>query len=93
MKIVKTISFLQKLEQNLYIGSGIVSNFDKYPEHKKTVSIKYPKKKSKPEETMTKPLNHQVTEILTDITVSSTKTHPYLFSYIANDIPNIGRTC
>lgn len=47
----------------MYYGSGLISNYDKYPEHKKMVSAKYPKKKSKPEETTTRS-NHQNTEVV-----------------------------
>lgn len=61
---------MQKLEQNLYYGAGLISNFDKYPEHKKAVAAKYPKKRSRPEETITKAVNYQLSDVLTDATVS-----------------------
>lgn len=58
------------MEQNLFYGSGLISNFDKYPDHKKIISAKYPKKKMRIDETITRPVNnHQTSEVLTDITV------------------------
>lgn len=50
------------MEQNLFYGTGILATFDKYVDNKKTVSAKYPKKKSKPEETATKSVNPQISE-------------------------------
>lgn len=35
----------KKLEENMYYGSGLIANYDKYPDHKKAVQAKYPRKK------------------------------------------------
>lgn len=45
---------LQKIHQNLYYGSGIIANYDKYLDHKKSLSAKYPKKKFKSEDIIAK---------------------------------------
>lgn len=58
------------MEQNLYYGAGLISNYDKYPEHKKAVAVKYPKRKTRTEDTTTKPVNYQLSDMLTDATVS-----------------------
>ncbi|KAK9751910.1 SNF2-related domain [Popillia japonica] len=57
----------EKMELNMYYGAGLISNFDKYPENKKAVLNKYPKKKHKPEETITKPTLYTVPEVLQEI--------------------------
>ncbi|GJQ68007.1 hypothetical protein Trydic_g10656 [Trypoxylus dichotomus] len=57
----------EKMEQNMYYGAGLISNFDKYPEHKKAVLNKYPKKKLKLEETITKPTLYTIPEVLQEI--------------------------
>lgn len=57
------------MEQNMYYGAGLLSNFDKYPENKKTVLNKYPKKKSRVEETTTKQTLYTLPEVLHEIPV------------------------
>lgn len=48
----------------MYYGAGLISNFDKYPENKKAVLNKYPKKKHKVEETVTKQTLYTLPEVL-----------------------------
>lgn len=58
------------MDQNLYYGSGVIANYNKYVDHKKSLIAKYPKKKSKSEETITKQqqqINHHLTD---DVVVS-----------------------